>query len=185
MRIKTLKSTPFGPVIILWSLFNDLPQITRILISNPEYSALDQVALDYPEAQPSTCREIDAVATDIKAFLVGDDVSFSLDMVTLDKCPPFQKAVLCADHSIPRGSVSTYKLIANYLGKDQAARAVGNALANNPFPLIIPCHRVIRSDGCLGGFRGGIMMKRALLVNEGVTIDDADRVVSPRIHYQR
>jgi methylated-DNA-[protein]-cysteine S-methyltransferase len=185
MKIKILKSTPFGPVVILWSVFNDLPQITRVIISKPDYSALDQVTHDYPEDQLSSCKEINAVASDIKSFLDGNDVSFSLDMVTLDRCPPFQKAVLLAEHAIPRGTVSTYKLIASYLGKDQAARAVGNALASNPFPLIVPCHRAIRSDGHLGGFYGGIMMKRALLENEGVTIDDNWRVVSPRIHYQK
>lgn len=184
MRIKILKSTPFGPVVILWSVFNDLPQITRVLISQPDYSALAQVAHDYPEAQPSTCKEIDDIAADIKAFLEGEDISFPLNMMTLDKCPPFQKAVLCADHSIPRGRVSTYQLIAMHLGKDQAARAVGNALSNNPFPILIPCHRVIRSDGHLGGFRGGIMMKRALLKNEGVSIGHDNGVLSNRIYYR-
>jgi len=54
------------------------------------------------------------------------------------------------------------------LGKPNAARAVGAALAANPFPLIIPCHRVIRADGSLGGYQGGLKMKQALLRIEGV-----------------
>jgi methylated-DNA-[protein]-cysteine S-methyltransferase len=184
MKIKIIKSTPFGPVAILWSILNDHPNITRVLISKPDYSAVEQVAHIYPEVLLSSCREIDAVATDIKAFLKGENVTFSLDMVTLDMFPPFQKAVLHAEYLIPRGSVSTYKLIASYLGKDQAARAVGNALASNPFPIIVPCHRAIRSDGHLGGFQGGFYMKQVLLENEGVKIDEMGLVVNPRLHYQ-
>lgn len=183
MKIKILESTSFGPVAILWSIFNGQPQITRVIISKPDYSALDQATHSYPDAQPSSCREIDAVTTDIKAFLEGEDVTFPLEMVTLDECPPFQKAVLHAEHLIPRGSVSTYKLIAAYLGNGQAARAVGNALASNPFPIIVPCHRAIRSDGHIGGFQGGFYMKKALLEYEGVKIDDKGRVVNPPLHY--
>ena len=61
------------------------------------------------------------------------------------------------------------------LGKPGAARAVGNALAANPFPLAIPCHRVVRAGGRLGGFGGGPALKRALLAQEGVTFDSAGR----------
>jgi methylated-DNA-[protein]-cysteine S-methyltransferase len=61
---------------------------------------------------------------------------------------------------------------------------VGNALANNPFPLIVPCHRAIRSDGHVGGYQGGPEMKRALLKNEGITIDQLGRVECPRFHYE-
>lgn len=89
-------------------------------------------------------------------------------MPCLDCCSKFQQKVLRATSAIPRGKVSTYQCIAKQIGKPKAARAVGRALANNPFPLIIPCHRVIRSDGSLGGYQGGLKMKRALLKKEGV-----------------
>jgi O-6-methylguanine DNA methyltransferase len=62
------------------------------------------------------------------------------------------------------------------LSAPRAARAVGTALARNPFPLIIPCHRVVRSDGMLGGFGGGLKMKKALLEMEGVAFDRSGRV---------
>jgi methylated-DNA-[protein]-cysteine S-methyltransferase len=185
MKTKIIKSTPFGPVAILWSIKRGEPHITRVLISKPDYSALEQVAHLYPEVKPSSCREIDFIAADISAFLQGEDIYFSLDMVNLDACPPFQEAVLRAEHLIPRRSVSTYKLIAAHLGKDKAARAVGNALANNPFPILVPCHRAIRSDGHIGGFQGGFCMKKALLENEGVKIDDRGLVVNPQLHYQK
>ena len=70
---------------------------------------------------------------------------------------------------IPKGTVKTYKEIACILGKPKSARAVANACGKNPFIISIPCHRVIRSDGNLGGYsgEGGIKQKRDLLVKEG------------------
>ncbi|HUT21711.1 MAG TPA: MGMT family protein, partial [Anaerolineae bacterium] len=65
----------------------------------------------------------------------------------------------------------------------RAARAVGNALARNPFPLVIPCHRAIRAGGTLGGYQGGSGMKRALLEIEGVQFSGEGRVVAPRTYY--
>jgi methylated-DNA-[protein]-cysteine S-methyltransferase len=66
--------------------------------------------------------------------------------------------------------VSTYQRIAGHLGSPQAARAVGTTLAHNPFPIIVPCHRAIRTDGTLGGFQGGMEMKRALLERDSPKI---------------
>ena len=88
-----------------------------------------------------------------------------------------------AEHAIPRGSVSTYGLIAAHVGVPGGARAVGNALASNPFPLIVPCHRAIRSDLHIGGFQSGTEMKRALLEKEGIIFDEAGRVICKRLHY--
>ncbi|EFK10557.1 6-O-methylguanine DNA methyltransferase, DNA binding domain protein [delta proteobacterium NaphS2] len=98
-------------------------------------------------------------------------------------CGEFQQRVLRAEHGIPRGSVSTYKIIAIYLGNPGGARAVGNALANNPFPLIVPCHRAIRSDRHLGGYQGGFEMKQALLTKEGIAFDNVGRVTCNHFHY--
>ncbi len=90
-----------------------------------------------------------------------------ISMPRFDLCSVFQQQVLRAVSAIPRGKVRTYQFIAKQIGKPKAARAVGRALATNPFPLIIPCHRVIRSDGKLGGYQGGLKMKKALLRKEG------------------
>lgn len=82
----------------------------------------------------------------------------------------FQMAVWEETLKIPYGSVVTYGEIARRIGKPKAARAVGQALNKNPIPIIIPCHRVIGSDGNLTGFGGGIEIKKFLLKHEGVKI---------------
>ena len=73
---------------------------------------------------------------------------------------------------IPRGSVKTYSQVAKGIGKPLAVRAVANAIAKNPYPPKIPCHRVIRSDGTLGGYsgKGGIKTKKLLQKKEGITL---------------
>jgi len=65
----------------------------------------------------------------------------------------------------------------------KGARVVGNALARNPFPIIIPCHRAIKTNGELGGFQGGLDMKRALLELEGIEVSDKGKVITDRIYY--
>jgi len=80
----------------------------------------------------------------------------------------FQKMVWTELKKIPFGETRTYKEIAVAIGKPKAARAVANACGKNPYPIIIPCHRVVRSDGTIGGFTGdgGIEKKRQLLRQE-------------------
>ncbi len=89
--------------------------------------------------------------------------------VDLTRVGPFEREVLAALRRIPAGQVRTYREIARALGEPGAARAVGMACARNPLPLLIPCHRVVRSDGGLGGYslRGGVDLKRRLLQAEG------------------
>ena len=81
--------------------------------------------------------------------------------------PPFQRRVLAACRAVPFGTTTTYTALARALGAPKAARAVGQALARNPMPLVIPCHRVLGAGGQLTGFSGGLAWKRALLAHEG------------------
>jgi O-6-methylguanine DNA methyltransferase len=83
---------------------------------------------------------------------------------------PFAAAVSAAAAKIPRGKVATYATIAEAIGQPRAERAVGNALNRNDRAPVIPCHRVIRSDGSVGGYALGQPMKIALLRREGVAI---------------
>ena len=85
----------------------------------------------------------------------------------------FQKKVWNELKKIPKGEVRTYKEIAAAIGKPNSARAVANACGKNPKPVEIPCHRVIRSDGSLGGYsgKGGVSTKRKLLKREGISLN--------------
>ncbi len=100
--------------------------------------------------------------------------------VDLSGVGPFERRVLEQLRRIPRGEVRTYREVAQAIGYPGAVRAVGNACAKNPIPLLIPCHRVIRTDGGLGGYslRGGLALKRRLLEQEGA---DLTRI-KPRAH---
>ena len=79
----------------------------------------------------------------------------------------FQQAVWDALREIPPGSTQTYGETAAQLGRPSAYRAVAQACARNPVPIVVPCHRVLASDGTLGGYGGGLDIKRALLELEG------------------
>ena len=173
-----VRATPFGPVAVLWSVHRRKPKIVRILISKPGISAAHALRECFPDSVASSCPETDILVDQIEAFLNGEDIRFSLDAVRLDLCSSFQQRVLRANHAIPRGRVSTYNLIAKHSDNPNGARAVGTALATNPFPIVIPCHRVIRSEGSMGGYGGGVKMKRALLEMEGVAFCDEGRVVA-------
>jgi len=104
-------------------------------------------------------------------------------MVALEVCGEFQRRVLLAEYGIPRGWVSTYGRIAKHIGVAGGSRAVGRALAENPFPIIIPCHRAVRSDGEIGGYQGGSGMKRALLAMEGVEFTGSGMALMQRVYY--
>jgi len=101
----------------------------------------------------------------LKSYLAGKRVDFP-DAVDLSTATPFQRRVWQLTRLIPYGETRSYGWIASHLGKTGAVRAVGQALAKNPLPIIIPCHRVVAGDGNLSGYSGGIEMKRYLLRRE-------------------
>jgi methylated-DNA-[protein]-cysteine S-methyltransferase len=109
------------------------------------------------------------VQEQIVAYFEGQTVDFSIDPpVDLDHASPFGQKVLAACRTIPFGGKMTYSDLARQVGCPAAARAVGGVMAANPIPLIIPCHRVLRTDGGLGGFSapGGTAIKQRLLEHE-------------------
>jgi methylated-DNA-[protein]-cysteine S-methyltransferase len=101
----------------------------------------------------------------IKQYFTGHHVDFP-DRLDISKATPFQRAVWQAARKIPYGETRRYAWIASKTGKPGAARAAGQALGRNPLPIIVPCHRVIYSNGNLGGFTGGMAVKKRLLVLE-------------------
>jgi len=177
MKQKSIRPPGFGPVVLVFSDHAGPPVLVRVLIPQPGISAEKQAAIRYGGLPVSHHPVSDALCSRLKAFLRGDAVAFSLDRVDLAACSPFQRAVLLATHAIPRGEVRTYGQIATRAGAPGAARAAGNALARNPFPLIIPCHRAIRSNGLPGGYRGGPEMKKTLLAYEGIVFNESGHAI--------
>lgn len=103
-----------------------------------------------------------AITQQLDEYFSGQRTTF--DMKTdLSETTDFRRAVLEHLTTIPYGETRTYTQVAEAVGRPRAVRAVGSACATNPVPIVIPCHRVLRSDGSLGGYAGGLDMKRTLL----------------------
>lgn len=95
----------------------------------------------------------------------------------------FQQAVLVAAQSIPKGQVRPYSWIARQIGRPKAVRAVGSALGHNPVPILIPCHRVVRSDRQIGGYVFGAETKESLLRKENVNLDEMWTLAADGVYY--
>ncbi len=106
-------------------------------------------------------------AAQFDAYFRGERTSFNLPIAPIGT--PFQKAVWALLCEIPYGRTVTYGELACRLGNPKSVRAVGAANGRNPLPIIVPCHRVIGSDGSLTGYAGGLVVKEALLRLEGAS----------------
>lgn len=146
-------------------------------------------ALDVVQTRPAgraTSRAADILAEAtpiIEALLAGKDAPAARLPVDLADRPAFDQRVLAVVRDVGWGQIASYGEIARRVGAPRAARAVGGALGRNPIVLLIPCHRIIASDGTLGGYGGdgwvdraqALERKRALLAREGVTVRIRDR----------
>jgi len=105
----------------------------------------------------------------IESYFRGEEVPFRYARVLIDSLPstPFERTVFTEVARIPRGETRAYGEIAELAGRPRAARAVGNVMHGNPFPVVIPCHRVIRAGGVIGGYGGAEHLKSWLLRFEG------------------
>ena len=182
-RFYTTFSSPFGSFSIIWEeKVTDL-QIQRIFLSDPKINSEKKTLDVFKMIKSGSSSTIDSLGSNILLFLKGKAMNFDLKLINFDKCYEIQRKVLLVEYNIPRGWVSTYKRIADKIGIPKGARVVGNALAKNPFPIIIPCHRAIKSNGELGGFQGGIEMKRILLEMEGIEFSNRGKVITNKIFY--
>jgi O-6-methylguanine DNA methyltransferase len=103
--------------------------------------------------------------------------------IDISRLPPFEQAVLLSLPHIPRGEVRPYAWLAREAGRPKAVRATGNALARNPVPLLLPCHRVVPTSGGVGNYAFGSAMKRGLLEREGVPTDELDTLARQGVRY--
>ncbi len=115
---------------------------------------------------------------DLKSIRTERDVIQALGDKT-----QFERDVLVATFRIPKGKVSTYKRIAERIGKPKSYRAVANALHKNPLSPVVPCHRVVNSEGSFGGPREGAEWRRNMVIKEGVPVENGKVKISNEILY--
>jgi methylated-DNA-[protein]-cysteine S-methyltransferase len=160
MQQFTVIFAPFGSVGLVTT---DRGLSNLLLLSQTPGRARRRVQRFFPGAsyEPHLLPNLQKQLQD---YFVGNGVRFRIKM-NLSAMRSFQKEVLLACAEIKYGETMTYGQLANRIGRPKAARAVGGALARNPVPLVIPCHRVIAGDGKLGGFSAeqGVRIKRWLL----------------------
>jgi len=178
-----ISPTRFGEFGIVWYMENDQPRILQVTLPGKQPQLPARLHRDYPGLQAGSQLDMVGLAGNIRRYLNGEDLQLELRWLAWEVCTAFQARVLRAEYDIPRGWVSTYGRIARELGLPGGGRAVGNALDANPFPILIPCHRAVRSTGELGGYQGGLKMKKALLEMEGVTFCSATKVSLGKVFY--
>lgn len=163
--------TALGPCAIAWGPGG----VVGASLPEPDDVAMRaRTARRYPaasEAEPP--REIAAAIEGIRAMLCGEDHDVSQVPLDMEGIPEFNRRVYEVARSIPPGETLTYGDIATRLGDVSLSRAVGQALGQNPFPPIVPCHRVLSADGRMHGFSaaGGVSLKLRMLKIEGWNAD--------------
>jgi len=157
-------NTPFGTVRIAASRAG-LIDLSWQLGSDDEFIArLERRHRETPVV--CDCDELEAAENQMHEYFDRNRRDFELPL-DLSALTGFQRDVLDATANLGFGEVATYTDIARRIGRPGASRAVGNALGRNPLAIIVPCHRVIRTDGTLGGYTGGLRYKKVLLDIEG------------------
>jgi methylated-DNA-[protein]-cysteine S-methyltransferase len=154
--------SPIGPLLIAATTVG----LVRIAFSS---ETVDEVLMELsgrisPRILEAPAR-LDRVATELDEYFAAARREFHLP---LDRrlSVGFRRTVLESLPTIRYGATATYAAVARIAGSPNAVRAVGTACATNPIPIVVPCHRVVRSDGALGGYRGGVDAKRVLLTLE-------------------
>jgi methylated-DNA-[protein]-cysteine S-methyltransferase len=129
-------------------------------------AVLEELALRVSPRIAEAPRAVEHVRRELEEYFDGRRRTFGLEL-DLAALAPFTRRVLCVTSEIPYGGVLSYGEVAAEAGSPRASRAVGNALGSNPIAVVIPCHRVLRSGGAIGGYGGGLHRKRLLLELEG------------------
>ncbi len=154
---RSMLDTPVGSVQLA---VNDAGVLIEILLPNRQPKA------SYSEAlPPAAARGMTAARQQLREYFRGARRAFDLPLEPGGS--PFEQQVWTKLLDVPYGAVTSYGAIATELGLVNGARAIGRANGSNPIPIVIPCHRVIGSDGSLTGYGGGLPLKRALLELEG------------------
>ncbi len=151
--------SPFGPVFVAKTI-NGICYINLSKISEAGFQSL--LRKEFRKKPIRDDKELKSAINELLDYFNGNQVNFK-SILDLSIGTIFQRKVWNQVSKIPCGELRTYKWVAREIGNINAVRAVGNAVGKNPVPPIIPCHRVIRTDGKLGGFSSGISLKKWLL----------------------
>jgi len=159
----TTIETPFGWLLAVGRngklIEIDLPKLTK----EAAESEAPEGALESPE-------RFGGLTERLRLYFNGKPVDFLDVPVEFIGLGEFESRVLREAMKVRFGSLVSYGALAALAGSPRAARAVGNAMRKNPLPIVVPCHRVVHSDGSLGGYMGGLDLKRKLLALEGITL---------------
>ena len=156
---------PFGPVFVAKTV-KGICFINLSKISEDGFQSL--LRKKFKKEPIRDDEKLKSVLNEMRNYFSGNQVNFK-SLLDLRIGTVFQRKVWDKISKIPHGELRTYKWIASEIGNINAVRAVGNAVGKNPVPPIIPCHRVIRTDGKLGGFSSGISLKKWLLKLENIS----------------
>ncbi len=159
-------STAFGYSALI---FRNQPFfVMKTLLPLPSKAMLIRSNKNDSWGKPNSCPDAIEVSNLIKNYFVGKPIRPPWKQLNIKNLTPLQQSVLKATAGIPFGETRSYKDIAEAIGRPRAHRFVGTTLANNPFPILIPCHRVIRSDRTYGQFGGGVELKINMLRHEAL-----------------
>jgi len=159
----TTMDTPIGTLL----LFATPRGLVRISFESEDRDeVLGDVAAHVSPRILEAPRRLDPARRELERYFEGALREFDLP-IDWTLTGPFARRVLRRTARIPYGSVASYGDVASDIGTPRGARAVGNALGSNPIPVVVPCHRVVRTGGAIGGYGGGLPRKRWLLDLEG------------------
>jgi O-6-methylguanine DNA methyltransferase len=168
-----LADGPAGPLMVAFNVHG----ISYVLTGNDEAELARQVR---SRLDRGVRRVAKAPAGLLPALRSGRTRGLQFD---LRGRTPFEQEVLRAALRIPHGEVRSYAWVAAAIGRPGAVRAVGSALGRNPVPVVIPCHRVVRSDGQVGDYVWGGPVKRTILTAEGIDIAEVEKLGAAGVHY--
>ena len=157
-----LKYTTFDTAIGWVGMLGSAKGLLRITLPQPSVQEAHRLLGDGVNNATWSPHYFEGLIERLKTYFSGRKATFP-DELDLSRATPFQRRVWEATRLIPYGETRSYTWVAEQLGRPKAVRAVGQALGRNPVPIVVPCHRVLTSSGKLGGFRGGLEMKRHLL----------------------
>jgi len=141
--------------------------LVRVRFRQSEAAFVSEIQRQLGVKPVRSTAETARVVSQLRAYFAGRRRRFDVP-VDLSHVTPFVRRVLTATMQVPAGNLVSYGDIARRIGQPRASRAVGQALGRNPIPIVIPCHRVIASGGRIGGYTGGLAVKRRLMRLEGV-----------------